>query len=152
MSVAATPDLWPDDLDLDPTVSAPTPVAILRQQGHLLGRRTGNVVYGEVESHTDLDGDADVEEPTRFHHRLVLVSAYLGYRHRIVEISHLSGLYPVRAVSYHTRAAEQPVESAELLTVADLRSFLQRTFNRPDIKRVIRAILRQTQDFDADDE
>ena len=47
MSATATiPDLWPTDFGVG---TEPTPSTILRQQGYILGERTKDVVYGEVE-------------------------------------------------------------------------------------------------------
>jgi hypothetical protein len=48
-AIATIPDWWPADLNVGKKLSPPT---VLRQQGNILGERTHDVVFGEVESIT----------------------------------------------------------------------------------------------------
>ncbi len=99
MSTATIPDLWPTDLE--PAAAEPTPVAILRQQGHLLGQRTGNAVYGEVES-LDARDESAFRQPTTFAHTLFLISAYVGYSRPILKVHHDLDIYPATVTSFAT--------------------------------------------------
>ena len=151
MSLATIPDLWP--IALEPTDKQLAPVAILRQQGHHLGQRTGNAVYGEVESWADSVPDTNVPSTSRFHHKLTLVSAYLGYRRDVVAISHLESLYPVTAASLDLRSTAGLEVGSEILnTPEELVEFLRTAFSREEVLRSIQVILSQTRDLDADDE
>lgn len=78
------PDLWPKFGEESPI----PPVAILRQQGVLLGQRTANQVYGEVQSRAFPEYDG------AFQHILWVVAPFLGYRRAIVCVVHKASLYP----------------------------------------------------------
>jgi len=150
MSAAAIQDLWPTDLE--PADSEPTPVAILRQQGHLLGQRTGNAVYCEVES---LDAqDASVgRQPTTFTHTLFLISAYVGYSRPILRVQHDLDIYPATVTSFATDDPKClfPLEKIEVKNAKKMYSVLKKVFARPDVVAAIQSLLRQTRDLDADE-
>jgi hypothetical protein len=78
-------DLWPEKFG-EPT--QPTPVAILRQQGLLLGQKTENFVYGEVQSRAYPSGE--------FAHVLEVVAPLLAFRQPIAVAYHYVDVYPAR--------------------------------------------------------
>jgi hypothetical protein len=79
------PDLWPQSFGEPPQ---PPPVVILRQQGLLLGKRTDNLVYGEVHSQTLPLG--------QFAHVLEVVAPLLAFRQPIVIVGHSVDVYPTQ--------------------------------------------------------
>ncbi|MFH1115955.1 MAG: hypothetical protein V1792_18745 [Pseudomonadota bacterium] len=83
-------DLWPNSLDSLPLDRAP--VTILREQASLLGRKTNNLLEGEVIQIEPFDA-ADPE----FTYRFNIVAPALGnYRYGLFMIFHAITLYPVR--------------------------------------------------------
>src|SRR4051794_15053321 len=81
---ATIPNLWPDSFGEPPE---PTPVAILRQQGILLGQKTGNLVYGEVQSRALPSGE--------FMHILQITAPLLAFRQAVAVVIHKVDLYPL---------------------------------------------------------
>jgi len=79
------PDLWPDSFGESPTLS---PLAILRQQGILLGQKTENFVYGEVRSWGHPAGE--------FAHVLEVVAPHLAFRQPIAVAYHTVDVYPAK--------------------------------------------------------
>src|SRR5262245_12465822 len=86
------PDLWPPDFG---TSSLPSPASILRQQAHILGQRTRNVVVGEIESHS-----GKVDGSVQFRHEFSLTAPLLDFQERILHIRHGVEVYPVELVPY----------------------------------------------------
>jgi hypothetical protein len=82
-------DLWPDDIE-HTTLKAP--VTILKEQGVLLGRKTDNIVEGEVVS-TAVSTYPRVTEGFEF--TFYLYGPALSYRYKLLTISHSDDLYPV---------------------------------------------------------
>jgi hypothetical protein len=140
MSTATIPDLWPTDLD--PSDSEPPPAAILRQQGQLLGQRTGNVVYGEVESQSNTGQSGD-----EFNHYFYLNCAYLGYRRLLLSVRH--GLAPYPAQFFSKTLPESRDASEHRISSSDgLVDALRDTFAREDVVKVIRSLRTQMRDLD----
>lgn len=82
----AIPDLWPD-IEQSKDV---LPVAILREQAAALGKRTGHLLEGRVNSRTDEDGN--------FNHSFNVVAPTLdNYSYRLFSITHGAEPYPVTA-------------------------------------------------------
>jgi hypothetical protein len=79
------PDLWPPLGETPQT----TPLAILREQGRLLGQKTANQVYGEVQTKAD-------SEDGSFRHILWVVAPFLAYRKPLAVATHKVGFYPVQ--------------------------------------------------------
>ena len=79
------PDLWPE-VSVEP--EQPSPVSILRQQGLLLGKRTENLVYGEVQSRAHASWT--------FAHLLEIVAPSLAYRRPLVVAYHEVKAYPAK--------------------------------------------------------
>ena len=114
MPTALAPDLWPTDL-LSPPL-APTPIAVLKQQGKALGARTHNFVYGEVETEPNPQG-------TTFAHKLVLVAPFIRYRRPLLYVNHGLHPYPATVVETDlTKPANQGYELGEVKTDASDKS------------------------------
>lgn len=78
-------DLWPNDLEL-PVVKSP--VAILREQAALLGKKTNNVVEATVKNTTQ-------QGKVTFEYQLFLKSQTIGYSYRVLAIVYTVDFYPV---------------------------------------------------------
>lgn len=79
-------DLWPDKIGVEKLI---TPVTILRQQASLLGKKTKNIVQGEVRSSKD--------SLTSFNYAFYIIATALdNYRYKLLEISYDESLYPVK--------------------------------------------------------
>lgn len=139
MSATATElDLWPADLE---PKGEPSPSAILRQQGYRLGERTGDVIYGEVES---------IYENGEFRHTLVLIASYLKLRRRLVEVKHKLEPYPAEVWALDTKG--DPLWPRTVHDAQQLREFLKDlVFSNPDTVHLIQSLLAQTRDLDADE-
>lgn len=145
MSTATITDLWPDDLDPIATAE-PTPVAILRHQGQLLGQRTGNAVYGEVRSEQVGSGPSETR-PNEFIHTFVLTSGYVRYARALLFVRHGLKPYPATFVAFKTDGSGEHQMTSRIVGVKDLETALKETFARDDVKEVIRSLRLQSQDF-----
>jgi hypothetical protein len=127
------PDLWPASLEV---VQVVPPVAILRQQGALLGQRTQNLVYGEVH--------ASEASENQFHFDFDLMAPVLGeYRYRLFSIRHGLSLYPVEIL---TAESETPLRAADQPQFLDrLRSVLASA----ETQRVVGALLAQSKAWES---
>jgi hypothetical protein len=136
MSATATiPDLWPTEFNVGPE---PTPSTILRQQGYILGERTRDVVFGEVESRQ--------ESPGRFIHTLWLSAPYLKLRQYALIVRHGLEGYPadvtlLDAGGQHLRK-ETAVNAEQFMTV--VREMLA----APHIVQLIGSLIAQARDLD----
>ena len=141
MSTATIPDLWPTDLD--PPVAEPTPSGVLRQQGYLLGQRTGNVVYGEVRSQSFMDQDGlDL-----FIHSFHLRCSYMEYDRVLLSVKH--GLIPYPADLIVNALPSQSVLSEKKVSGSkELTDTLREVFSREDVIKIIRSLRTQTRDLD----
>jgi hypothetical protein len=135
-------DLWPPTFA---PLGDPTPVTILRQQGYLLGRKTQNLVYGEVRSRKRAVGE--------FEHTLSVTAATLGYSQPIVTVTHGVDPYPaVLSKPSYTggpdRFAVQPSSTAT--TPEEFVSELEKYLTSEGTVLLIRSLVTQCQDFDAE--
>lgn len=82
-------DLWPDKIKVDKVI---TPVTILRQQASLLGKKTKNIVQGEV-----ANWKLGIGEEYDFQYLFYIVAPALdNYRYRLLGLFYdVSSLYPV---------------------------------------------------------
>lgn len=145
MSPTALTDLWPDDLD--PVATAePTPVAVLRLQGQLLGKRTGNAVYGEVRSEQVGSGPSE-KRPNEFMHTFLLTSGYVRYTRALLFVRHGLSPYPASFVALKTDGSGDHYMTSKIATVKELETALKETFGRDDVKDLIRALRLQSQDY-----
>jgi hypothetical protein len=88
------PDLWPASFG----ESQVTPLAILREQAHLLAPKTDGVIYGEVKT---IRWDSSSEGKERFRHTLFIRVPSLGdYRLELLTIQHDTlEYYPVQLLN-----------------------------------------------------
>ena len=70
-------------------VKEKAPVTILREQGHLLAKATGNNILGVVESDQGEQGEL-------IHHFYLLVPSLGDYRYHLFSISHYLPFFPLR--------------------------------------------------------
>ncbi len=131
-ALAAIPDLWPTDFGAD---TEPSPSSILRQQGYKLGERTNQVVYGEVESRETDSG--------QFEHAMYLSAPYLKVKRGLVTVTHGIGLYPATV----SGGKGSPV----VHSATELSDRLKGIFASPYVVDLIRSLLAQTRDLDADE-
>jgi len=81
-------NLWPEDIAVTGQVP---PVAILKEQGALLGQRTQNLVVGRV-SAADPDGPDSEQD---FCYEFELLAPALGYRYQLFKVQHGADFYPL---------------------------------------------------------
>ena len=114
-----TMDLWPDELA---TAERQPPVAILRTQAALLGRKTRNLVIGRVTTPSVGQTLFSHLAPTPFVYVFQLVAPALNdYTYDLFSISHGVDLYPVH-LDFHA-AGGTTTESAseqEFIQVLDV--------------------------------
>jgi hypothetical protein len=80
-------DLWPDGIE---QTRIRSPVTILREQGSLLGRKTKNLVQGEVLE------SASTKENQLVYSFFLVAPALSHYRYKLLTTYHDAGLYPVQ--------------------------------------------------------
>lgn len=108
---ATIPDLWPDDIRVDVL----TPLAILRTQEALLGKRTKGLIQAEITT-------ANSEKGTQ--HSLDLVTAALKYRERVLTAWHgREFIYPVRVAAETFKP--KPKNFIEALTTTELTTLFE---------------------------
>ena len=78
-------DLWPEDIQ---SVKAVAPVTIVREQGATLGKKTKNLVIGEVE-------EIAASERGRFAFRFAITAPALKYEYDLFSFQYGVDLYPV---------------------------------------------------------
>jgi len=151
-------DLWPDTF-VDPS-QPKAPVAVLREQASLLGEKTNNLVTAEVKPLGRQIGKAqndpfmppDAEPEEEFRYIFYLIAPALDhYRYRLFTIGNNIELYPVTL--YWSQETEESTK--EQVTFAynqeDLEEMLANIFRAPKTQRVIRAMLLQSEEREADD-
>ena len=131
----AIPDLWPPDFG---TSSQPSPASILRQQAHLLGQRTRNVVVGEIESKSEGRG--------RFLHQFVLAAPLLDFRQPLLHIRHGVEVYPVELAVYDDSGAH--VVNISAVNSEQFMSALKSHLAAERIVRLVRSLVDQCRDPD----
>lgn len=120
-------DLWPEDIRAS---NVTPPVAILREQAALLGKKTKNLLRGEV-------GTA-IYRSTIYHTFDVVVPGLGDYRYELFKILHEVLPYPVRIFS-----GPHPEGVHQLDTEQDFVAWLKWVLASEDTKRVIGALLAQ---------
>jgi hypothetical protein len=133
---AKIPDLWPP-LSESPQL---TPLAILREQGKLLGQRTANQVYGEVQTQAD-SGDGS------FRHILWVVAPFLGFRKPLAVAIHKIAFYPAQvgqAVETSTPGFIVPRPATTASTPDELMHALQAVFALEDNVKLLNALIAQS--------
>jgi hypothetical protein len=129
------PDLWPD---IEQSQVVP-PVAILREQAALLGKKTNHLLEGRVVStNTGYGG---------FVHSFYIVAPTLDdYAYKLFEISHGVDPYPVLVPALlHRGALGQvvPVGGPQLASEQELLDYIRRILNSDETMRVVGSLLAQ---------
>ena len=132
-------DLWPKDIKSESKIKLP--VAILREQGALLGEKTKNIVTGEVR-----ESARQLQERRVFDFTFYITSTALEYAYRLFSISYKITLYPVVfTIADDDILKELGLESRHTYIEAnneeEFKDYLKRIFNSAKSKRVISAIL-----------
>jgi hypothetical protein len=133
-------DLWPDDIE---HTSVKPPVAILKEQGTLLGRKTSNLVEGVVHIVAH-----DSQE--HFEYNFYLRGRALDYHYRLLKISHPVDLYPLDIETDRDVLGELPAGMKDEydILIADSEDrfieILRAIFATKKVRRVIEAIIAQS--------
>lgn len=123
------PDLWPADFG-SMTVS---PVAILREQGELLARKTQGAVRGEVRTVSSAEG----EFLHTFHLRVPELG---GYTYELFGVRHLIQFYPLRVLASCLPGGERVAA-----TEKEYYEVLQEVFTHRKTRDLINALWSQVQ-------
>jgi len=128
-------NFWPEDITAS---TVRPPVAILKEQASLLGKKTNNVVEGLVSELATLD------EQDRIEHVFSLVAPALGgYRYRLFTMGHDIRMYPltIRVDSENYNLVNPKTPDKE--TVADRLRRQRNEFkvdNEPELKDLLKKI------------
>jgi len=129
-------DLWAEDIV---TEKVRTPVAILREQASLLGKKTQNVILADVFS--DISGQA-------FIHNFNIIAPALGaYSYRLFSITHSIELYPLEVHLDGTVATEIGLENDDFISIkneADFLEMLAKILKAERTKQIIRTLVAQS--------
>ena len=120
--------LWPTDFGERSGLL--TPLAILRQQGSMLGEQTKNIVIGRVS--TQSEGETFVQ-------RFSVYCPPLGYQTELIAVKHGIDLYPAAVIAAHESG---PYPSAA--NPDELKAILKEVFARPKTKKTIASLLAQS--------
>ena len=136
MSATATiPDLWPTDFNIG---SEPSPSTILRQQGYILGERTRDVVFGEVESAQ--------ESPGRFTHTFWLSAPYLKLRQYVLKVRHGLEPYPADVTLLSAKGSELRKEVTE--KPERFMTVVREMLSAPHIVQLVGSLIAQARELD----
>ena len=124
--MASTPDLWPKELAAKPAQKSP--VAILREQAAMLGRRVNNLIEGQVTTRPDRIHDG-------FEHIFKIVVPTLDfYEYPLFSVSHgVDKFYPLEVTAYGV--------PARLTSEDDFVAWLRAVFASSETKRIIGTLL-----------
>lgn len=154
-------DLWPNDIAEIGPIKAP--ITILKEQASALGEKTKNILKGEVINVSEMGlGDPEVHRirpilKGAFTYMFYIVGITIGYRYRLLVISHDVELYPLsllveddikQQISFEIPDGWDDRLSGiyEVLTVKSEENFLKalkEIFGSTKVRQVIQAILLQ---------
>lgn len=135
MSATATiPDLWPD-FNIG---SEPAPSTILRQQGYILGERTKDVVFGEVEWKQ--------EEPGKFRHTLYLSAPYLKLRQPVLFVLHGLAPYPAEVAQLSQQGGE--LRRDKVGNAEDFMTRVRGVLGEPHIVQLVGSLIAQAREVE----
>lgn len=154
MGSAAIPDLWPADIEQSEITP---PVAILREQAAALGKKTGYLLEGRVDTSVT-QGPAGARfvqmsrealgltragnDPRLFLHRFLVVAPALdGYAYELFWIEHGADQYPARAPELDVKEGE-PSELT-LASEHDLLEYIRLVLNSEKTRRIVGSLLAQ---------
>ena len=160
-SIESIVDLWPDDLEVTDLVP---PVTILKQQAVLLGKKTKNLLEGQVATFSDASGlmggfgggmggtprgianasvpaqgfvNANTSTQTTFYHTFDLVASTLnGYKYTLFSASHNISMYPI-SITFNGQRRDCNTEQEFLQALRDI-------FNSDETRRIISALVAQS--------
>jgi len=139
-------DLWPDDI---PRIELRSPVAILREQASLLGRKTQNLVEAEVKP-LDTKSSPSTGRYDFGYAFLVTAPALGNYRYTLFRIYHGIQLYPLdvdpdadiaKEIPCHLGAGGRSTFTVE--SEDDLLEALKKIFNARKTRQLINVLLAQ---------
>jgi hypothetical protein len=141
-------DLWPDTIKVEKVI---TPVTILRQQASLLGKKTKNIVQGEVREEKENFGALNTYD---FNYVFYLVAPALNnYRYRLLDISYNVSLYPVivtieesifSEIASNFKTAQSISKLIQAKSQDEFLDILKEIFNSTKVLRVISVLLSQS--------
>ncbi|GAB4202400.1 MAG: hypothetical protein OHK0022_25560 [Roseiflexaceae bacterium] len=139
-------DLWPDDISFN---AIKAPVAILKEQAALLGKKTNKIVTAKITRRTN-----ETFKPFMYTFHLV-APALQNYHYRLFSIGHDINLYPVTFhidtdIRKELHPGKEPFEfTAE--NEDDFISLLRQILKSKKTKFIIESILAQSLGFDKEE-
>ena len=135
-------DLWPDEIK---SIEVVSPVTIIKEQGKILGRKTNNIVVGEVKTLNSRPISYD------FGYSFSLVSSPLNYQYQLFKFYFTIDNYPVFiSVDDSIKIEKFKDLSNELIEVQseeELMKILKKIFSATKTLKVITGLLAQSQDI-----
>jgi hypothetical protein len=153
---STTIDLWPNDIKkVSKTIS---PVAILRQQAILIGKKTSNIIEGEIKT---LQPTTEIEQlrewvgspeegwsqgivtrqkevnPNIVHVFFLVAPILSNYRHRLLEVQHI----PIQMYPVTIKTTEKTIECIDEKTFID---GLQSIFADATTRQIIESLISQS--------
>ncbi len=129
-------DLWPEYLTV---TEMKAPIAILREQASLLGKKTQNIVQAQTDR---VDADSDV-----FYYVFHIVAPGLGnYRYRLFAIRHNIDFYPV-VFDIGQDMKDEIYPDREKISAGSEKEFLdilKKIFQSERTKQIIQALISQS--------
>ncbi|MBX3081965.1 MAG: hypothetical protein KF716_10065 [Anaerolineae bacterium] len=145
-------DLWPTDIDASNEFDVP-PVALLREQAELLGKRTDNKVVGKVMSvqvkHTfshRFVGDYGQKLEQALGYSFLITAPELNYQYALFVIAVSIDSYPVRFELDYGLTKEAWANGNPTIEAASEDEFidiLKNIFNAQKTRRIISSLLAQ---------
>lgn len=83
-------DLWPDEIK---SIEVVSPVTIIKEQGKILGRKTNNIVVGEVTLSKTHPGITSYN--FAFYYKFFLVCSSIDYKYQLFSFGLPIDMYPV---------------------------------------------------------
>lgn len=124
-------DLWPDDIGHSDIVA---PVTIMRQQASFLGRKTQNIIEGDVVTKFNQDNENFV------HYFFLVAPALQDYRYKLFTIRHEISFYPLFLHSERTDNKEVTVPNQDVFL-----KVLMKEFNSEKTRSVIESMVAQSE-------
>lgn len=155
-------DLWSDDIT---SIDIKVPVAILREQAFLLGKKTKNIVEAEVKridisdegsgsgQGIDISNEMPLnsvelnEDLTKFRYGFYILAPALGnYRYKLFTIWHDVNLYPVNFTTDEDIKNEiyPDKNTISAKSEEEFLEILKKIFQSKRTKQIIRAIFSQS--------
>lgn len=132
------PDLWGGEI----SISALSPVSILRSQDELLRRKTRGALQAEVRTRKEVDGAHTV-----LIHTMDLTATILGYTETILEVSHRENLpYPVTIDLSEELRVDQDSRRANCAEPDDFMRALGTILTSRPVRSVIASLIARSND------